>query len=292
MNNKKAAVYILLGQSNAVGHGIPMEEKDIINTPLKNVFGLHRDPNQSFDTDKLVWSNYTSYGMNLAEEQDNTYSVGNCLAQNWQNHIDSGNKENLPDLYIIQIAIGAQAVTPGYMWYPKMERKLIPGKLGTVNISLYSFACHIFSLLDKSFKEIGKEYEIIGLHWRGGSNDITEETSYLKENLFNIYCEIFDGFNKILNYPPTVLHLLFIKERCFDCDSTGKYYENMLHIDEVFEKLAEKYSNVSLFDVRKAPQYIEGVRCNGIYIEDAVHFTPEVNNWVSTEIMREYIERA
>ncbi len=28
MQHKKAAVFILLGQSNAVGHGIPMEEKD------------------------------------------------------------------------------------------------------------------------------------------------------------------------------------------------------------------------------------------------------------------------
>jgi hypothetical protein len=103
MQHKKAAVFIMLGQSNAVGHGIPMEEKDIIKTPLNNVFGLSREYNQSFDNKELRWSGYTSFGMNLAEEQDNTYSVANCLATLWQNHINEGNKNNLPDLYIIQI---------------------------------------------------------------------------------------------------------------------------------------------------------------------------------------------
>ena len=78
---KKAAVFIILGQSNAVGHALPMKEEDKIPSPLKNVFGLDRKDNQSFDNKALVWSGYTSFGMNLAEEQDNTYSVTNCLAR-------------------------------------------------------------------------------------------------------------------------------------------------------------------------------------------------------------------
>ena len=53
MGRKKAAVFILLGQSNAVGHGIPMREEDVINAPLKNVFGLNRENNQSFDNADL-----------------------------------------------------------------------------------------------------------------------------------------------------------------------------------------------------------------------------------------------
>ena len=51
---KKAAVFMLLGQSNAVGHGVPMEEKDIISVPLKNVYGLSRKKNQSFDNQECV----------------------------------------------------------------------------------------------------------------------------------------------------------------------------------------------------------------------------------------------
>ena len=151
MHSKKAAVFILLGQSNAVGHGVPMREEDKILTPMQNVFGLSRDDNQRLDLDQLAWSGYVSYGMNLAEEQDNTYSVANCLAASWQKHIDSGNALGLPDLYIVQIAIGAQGVTDGYMWHPDREKKLVPGKLGTVDISLFPFCEHIFGLLDDSF---------------------------------------------------------------------------------------------------------------------------------------------
>jgi len=39
----KSAVFILLGQSNAVGHKLPMAEIGKIYEPLKNVFGLKRD---------------------------------------------------------------------------------------------------------------------------------------------------------------------------------------------------------------------------------------------------------
>ena len=96
--SNKAAVFILLGQSNAVGHKVPMETKDKICEPLKNVFGLKREDNQSFTNNELYWSGYTSDGMNLGEEQDHTYSVANCLAGLWQDEINSGNKSNLPDL--------------------------------------------------------------------------------------------------------------------------------------------------------------------------------------------------
>ena len=151
MPNKKAAVFILLGQSNAVGHGIPMREEDRILTPLANVFGLDRAQNQRLDLESLTWSNYVSAGMNLAEEQDNTYSVANCLAAAWQKQIDAGNPQDLPDLYIVQIAIGAQGVTEGYMWHPDRAPCLTPGKLGKVDISLFPFTTHVFSLLKESF---------------------------------------------------------------------------------------------------------------------------------------------
>ena len=58
--SNKAAVFVLLGQSNAVGHKVPMDEKDQIREPLKNVFGLKREDNQSFTNEELCWSGYTS----------------------------------------------------------------------------------------------------------------------------------------------------------------------------------------------------------------------------------------
>lgn len=289
MKKKKAAVFILLGQSNAVGHGVPMEEKDIIKQPLKNVYGLSREANQSFDNDALVWSGYTSFGMNLAEEQDNTYSVANCLAALWQAQIDRG--ATLPDLYIIQIAIGAQGVSRDYMWYPQREKRLIPGKLGTVDISLFPFSRHIFGLLDKSFAEMNREYEIIGLHWRGGEEDALQPKEYLTQQLKNIYVEIFDEFNRVLRCPPVALHKIVCPDHMNDMDPTGKYLENMNYVNDVFESLTISYGNFSVFDPRTAPQYIPDIRGNGLFIEDAVHFSPEVNAWVAEHILREYMNR-
>ncbi len=289
MKSKKAALFILLGQSNAVGHGIPMEEKDMIKTPLKNVFGLIREHNQSFDNTELVWSGYTSSGMNLAEEQDDTYSLANCLAAGWQERIDSG--EALPDLYVLQIAIGAQGVSDGFMWHPDRAPKLIPGKLGTVDISLFPFCEHIFGLLEESFAKRETEYEIIGLHWRGGEEDVTMENEYLSAQLQAIYSRILDRFNSLLQFPPIVLHRLVCPDRMHDIDPSGKPLENMHLINQTFEALQTKYNNVSVFDPRNAPQFIPAVRGNGLFLKDAVHFTPEVNRWITDRIIQNFVEK-
>ena len=284
MKKSKAAVFILLGQSNAVGHGIPMKTEDIISAPLKNVFGLSRADNQSFHNEKLNWSGYTSFGMNLAEEQDNTYSVANCLASLWQGKIDGG--KSLPDLYIIQIAIGAQGVTKGYMWHPEREEKLIPGVLGKVDISLFPFTKHIFSLLDESLKDV--DYEIIGLHWRGGENDTSAKAETLSAELLGIYERIFDEFFEILKNPPTVLHKIVCHERMEELGE-GRI-PNMHYINEVFASLQAKYENVSVFDPTTLPRFIPNVRGNGIFIDDAVHFTPEANRSVAGLILDNYIK--
>jgi len=290
MDNKKNAVFIILGQSNAVGHKVPMKEQDKILSPMKNVFGLCREFNQSFDNKFLTWGGYTSFGMNLAEEQDNTYSVPNFLASIWQNHIDEGNKNNLPDLYIIQIAIGAQGVREGAMWYPDRKEKLIPGKLGVVDISLFPYTKRIFALLDDSFKRQNKEYEIMCLHWRGGEGEVNAEQDYLTKNLERIYKRIFDDFNGILNYPPTVLHKLVCSDHMNRRDPTGEKLRKMCYINDVFLKLEKHYDNVTVFDPSKAPQFNSVIYGNGLFIEDCIHFTPEVNNWVAKCIFEKYCD--
>ncbi|MBQ4037788.1 MAG: hypothetical protein IJC84_06655 [Clostridia bacterium] len=293
MTQKKAAVFVMLGQSNAVGHGVPMEEKDKLLTPMKNVFGLSREKNQSFDHTALFWEGYRSFGMNLAEEQDNTYSVPNLLATLWQKHINEGNALGLPDLYIVQIAIGAQGITEGYMWHPDREKRLIPGKLGTVDISLYPFTCHIFSLLRESFAARGMDFEVMGIHWRGGENDMYAETKreYLEEHLEGLYTRMITDFDALLDTPPFVFHLLACPDRTLDCDPTGYSLKNMLYINSVFELLSHKRENVSAFDVRNCPYFVPGVRGNGIFMEDVVHFTPEVNLWVAEQILKAYAEK-
>ena len=289
--DRKCAVFILLGQSNAVGHGVPMCEADMILHPLKNVFGLSREQNQSFDHTGLIWSGYQSAGMNLAEEQDHTYSLANCLANLWQKHIDDGNHDDLPDLYIIHIAIGAQGVTPGYMWHPDKEPILVPGKLGAVNIALFPFCRHIFSLLDDSFACMNKEYEIMGIHWRGGENDVTASDGILTHDLKDIYTTIFDAFRLLLHEAPVVFHKIVCSDRMNDLDPSGAYLDNMHFINHVFDELCDLYENASIFDARCAPQYIPDVRGNGLFIDDAVHYTAEVNQWIASKIIMDYSDK-
>lgn len=287
---QKAVVFILLGQSNAVGHGVPMAESDIISAPLQNVFGLSRTENQTLEPHTLVWSGYTSRGMNLGEEQDDTYSVANCLARLWQTHIDKGNRYQLPDLHIIQIAIGAQGVTEGFMWHPKREQKLIPGKLGTVDISLFPFTKQILSGVKSSLFVLGKTCETVMLHWRGGEEDMLVEEAARRKNLKGDYFELFEGFYQALGARvPTVLHKLVCKDRCFAIDPTGSAYAGLNDINEVFAQLCADYENMSLFDPALAPGYIADVPGNGIFLDDAVHYTPKVNAWVAERILDTYL---
>lgn len=286
---KKCALFILLGQSNAVGHGVPMKEEDIVTDPMKNVFGLSRKKHQSFDNTALFWQGYTTADMNLAEECDNSYSVANCLAKRWQVAIDQG--ADLPDLYVVHIAIGAQGVTGNYMWNPDRERKFIPGKLGTVDISLFSFTEHILSLVKDSFARKGLAYEVMGLHWRGGENDVTAEIEALHRELENIYIRIFDGFEKHIGPYPLVLHRIVCPDRAMDMDPTGEKLKRMHYINRVFETLAERYENASVFDATRAPQFVPDVRGNGIFIGDCVHYKPEVNDWVAKQLLLGYSEK-
>lgn len=289
-NNRKAAVFILFGQSNAAGHDTPMCEEDIIREPMKNVFGLSRTLNQSFDNERLFWSGYTSFGMNLGEELDNTYSLANQLARVWQDYVDKGNSADIPDLYIIQIAVGAQGVTENYMWYPKAARRLHPGVFGVVDISLYPFSCRILSLLKKSFDADGIDYDIIGLHWRGGENDTSVVREDLDAHLNEIYSEMLSGYNRILNFPKIYMHRIIAKDRMFDLDPSGKKYERMCKINAVFESLCEKFPNVEMFDASTSPLFLPDVCGNGVFISDHVHYTPELNMWAAECILNNFVK--
>lgn len=289
MKNNKAAVFILLGQSNAVGHAIPMDDKDKICTPLKNVYGLKRETNQTFENKELYWSGYTSDGMNLAEEQDHTYSVANCLARMWQDEIDAGNKRNLPDLYIVHIAIGAQGVTEGYMWNPNYEKKIIPGKLGTVDIALTPFTNHILSMLKDSFDKMGKTFEVFGMHWRGSESDAFATWEELKNNAKNTHYEMFDSFFKSIGREvPVILHYRVSFKWCEEKDPGGEHLKKVHYLNQVFDELSREHKNMSVFDVRKAPFYNPDVREDGIFSDDAIHYAPHTNRWVAEQIFNNF----
>lgn len=278
----KKALFVLMGQSNAVGHAVPMAEEDKILTPLKNVFGLHRKDNQKLNLEKLTWSGYTSDGMNLGEEQDHTYSLANCLAKYWQDAVDAG--ADLPDLYIVHIAIGAEGVTPKYMWHPDREPVLIPGKLGKVNISLYPFTMHILSLVKESLGDC----DYVGVHWRGGEQDISAILEDPSIDLKSIYRRMLDDLHKALGDPYIVLHKIVAKDRMAE-EPTGRKTQIMLEINAMFEDFTEDYDGVVFFDPRQYPGFDPDIMGEGLFKEDNIHFKPEVNRWVAKEIFGDYL---
>ena len=285
---KKIAIFMLFGQSNAVGHAMPMEECDIIAEPLKNVYGLNRDPNQSFDSTKLVFSGYTSFGMNLAETQDNTYSVANCLARAWQDEIDAG--ASLPDLYIIHIAIGSQGVYG--MWSPDRERVLIPGKLGECDVSMYPLAVHVLELFNKYMKENELEPDFVGIHWRGGEQETRVEIPNLEGRLERDYIRIFTGLREAIGYEaPVVLHRMPFDKVMLKEDPSGEHLNAMNYINDLFYKLASELPKTSVFDVRTAPFYDEYAWDCNIFRWDLIHYLGKTNDWVAKGILKDYANR-
>ena len=285
---KKVAVFMLFGQSNAVGHAMPMEEKDIIKEPLKNVFGLNRNPNQSFDLKELKFTGYTSFGMNLAEEQDNTYSVANCLARKWQDDIDKG--ESLPDLYIIHIAIGAQGVYG--MWNPDREKIMKPGKLGEVDISMYPLAIEVLSLFNKYLKENDLDPDFIGIHWRGGEQETWQHVCNLEGRLKGVYIKLLTGLREALGYEaPIVLHRMPFEKIMKNSDPSGKCLDTMNYINNLFYELASELPQVSVYDVRRAPFYDPYAWDSNMLRWDLIHYLGKTNDWVAGDIFESYKEK-
>ncbi len=288
-NRKNVAVMVLLGQSNASGHASPMREEDKILLPLKNVFGLSKEHNQSYDITELKWEGYVSGGMNLGEDLDHTYSLANCLARAWQNEIDGGNEKDLPDLYIVQIAIGSEGVSEPYMWYPEREKKLIPGPLRVANISLYPLAEHILSLLCDSLAKLDKYPERVMIHWRGGEEDVTLPKEQIEKTLPGIYKRIFAGLRKSLKVPSDItLHKFRHKERCDVYDPSGEFYRSMLYVNSLFDSLSSELPSVSCFDIGNAPFYDESAFGYGIYADDLVHYTEVANLFAAEAIIKTY----
>lgn len=286
---KSAAVFVLLGQSNASGHATPMRDEDKIKKPLKNVFGLSKAKNQSFEIKELSWEGYVSAGMNLGENLDDTYSLANCLAQAWQDEIDRG--VELPDLHIVQIAVGSQGVGSPYMWYPDKEKVLVPGTHRTSDIALYPFTKHILSLVSDSLDRLGKYPERVMLHWRGGEEDASHKKEEIEVTIPALYKRIFSGLRKSLGLPCEItLHKFRYKERCYALDSSGEIYRSMLYINDLFDSLAEELDTTTCFDIGNAPFFEEETPHHGVYSEeDLIHYNERANRYVAEKIITEYL---
>ena len=293
---RRATVFILLGQSNAVGHSLPMASEDKIKEPLTHVFGLSRGENQRLDLDKLTFSGYLSSGMNLAETQDDTYSLANCLAALWETAAEK--EPSLPELYIVQIAVGAQGVGREYMWNPEYPVRLTPGPLGTVRISLFPYTERILSGIKPYFDGQGIEYDILGLHWRGGENDTGNGMpEKIIPEIKPVYIQLFDMFARSLGeMPPTVLYeIAYGGKNDLRTDGVNVEYmkKTAAAVNEMFRGFAEEIPGITTFDPFSLSLYDKDEPLTwGIFKEDdGVHYTAEANREIASRIMEQAVEK-
>ena len=278
--NCDAAVLIVLGQSNAHGHGLAMSEEDKITVPMKNVFGLNRALNQRLDLKEVTWRGYTTEGMNLGETQDHTCCLAEELAKMWQQEIDGGNQLGLPDLYIIQISIGAQGISlakgeKNNMWYPYREEKMIPGPLGTVDISLYPWTLKVLTLAMAQLRAAKKHPAVIGVHWSAG-NDCTLAVEQLGD-LEKHYQTIFAGFRQAIgqDYTLYIQELLHV-DRARDLGLTT---DSMLFENALQQARVKADPSVKMISAADSPYWQADVVGNGIFVADHVHYTEDVQRW-------------
>lgn len=283
-----AAVLIVCGQSNAHGHGQQLAPHDRLTTPLRNVFGLPRQFNQSLSRDRVVWRGYTSDGMNLGEEQDHTVCLATETARLWQAEVDAGNPRGLPDLYILQISIGAQGVTERFMWYPDRPPRLKPGKLGTVDISLYPYTCHLLRLAFADLRAQGKQPVPLALHWIGGEEEagvpLTELTG-----LRSIYERLFQGFRAAIGQECPIL--LYRDLSGNGVQRQGYALDSYFYVRGVFEELAAAGPDIRIRSAADSPYWRDDAQDNGIFAEDCVHYTADVQRWFARQAMADAYAR-
>ena len=280
----KAAVVFLSGQSNATAHQQFLVEEDKVLVPMKNVFGLDRNPNQSFDISDVVWSGWTSSGKNLGETQDHTASLAYFVAKKWQAAIDEG--KNLPDLYIVQLSVGSQGIING-MWNRDKERVIKPGILGEADISLLPLALYIQSLALKNLRESGKNPEVIGWHWLGCEQEVWYE-AYLREDFKERYDYHFDVMRKSMGGDvPTYLYKVVVRgglER-FELPLEAENY-----INAEIERQANRFG-AKLIDPRNSPYWDSNDNlCYGILASDRAHYVPKLQEGFADEFMGDVLK--
>ena len=276
---KKAGVFIA-GQSNAHAHGQKLPESEWITEPLVNVFSLDREPNQSYDLEKVVWSGFTTAGKNLGESQDHTASLGYYLAKLWQSAIDGG--AALPDLYIVQISIGSQGIING-MWNRDTEKVLIPGPLGTVRIALFPLAQHIYKLV---MEDLG-DPEMLGFHWLGSEQEIWHE-AYKAPDIEERYDHFFDTLLAAIGKRcPVYFYETYFK---LACRRFGIPDEAGDGVNAAIYRQQERLG-ATLVRAKESPYWDEDAQGYGIFAPDNGHYLAKVQQWFAQRFYKEVLER-
>jgi len=284
MKNNVAVVFIN-GQSNAHAHQQFLKEEERITVPMKNVFSLDRNPNQSFDITDVVWSGFTTEGKNLGETQDHTASLAYHLAMRWQRAIDAGVK--LPDLYIVQISIGSQGIFNG-MWNRDKEEVLKPGPLGTVDIALFPLALKINRLVLSNLEKAGKNPMVMGWHWIGSEQEI-HDRAYEREDIQERYDYFFDSMMESMGRNvPLYLYKIYIQKMCV---RFGVPEEATDGVNKVLLSQKDRFPKVTIRKAEECPFWNPEDEHSGIFAEDNGHYLAGVQEWFAEMFFTEVMER-
>ena len=277
----KAAVLFISGQSNAHAHGQRLRESERITQPLRNVFSLDREPNQSFGIADVVWSGFTTAGKNLGEIQDHTASLAYYFALLWQNAVNGG--ESLPDLYIVQMSVGSQGIVNG-MWNPDRERVMIPGPLGTVNISLFPWAMQVNRLALTNLEKQGLEPEVIGWHWLGCEQDLWDG-AYLRADLRQRYDDFFDAMLASMGGTcPAFLYKLYLENFCREHGIPGEGNDT---INRELLRQCGRHPRMTLVRAEDSPYWDPSLPHLGIFAPDDGHYLAGVQKWYAGRFFNE-----
>lgn len=276
-----APLLVVMGQSNAHGHGTKLPQEEQITTPLSGVFGLARTENQAYGLTDVTWSGFCTGGMNLGETQDHTYCLAESFARKWQAAQDSG--EELPPLYVVQISIGAQGIARVEkngcnMWYPEREKCMRIGSLEGVDISLYPLATEILSLTVKNLLSAGKQPRVIGVHWNQWETEVDTGGDSIRDAESN-YRRFFEGFREAMgmDFP---LWLYYPRSLVYQNP------EGLAFMQELFTRFAKADERIRMMDPGQAPFFDASRPDQGIFMEDLVHYLPRTHRWFAEEQFR------
>lgn len=286
LENIDAAVVYIMGQSNAHGHAQEMCREDMVLSPMKHVFSLDRQDNQFYGLDAISWSGYTTQGKNLGETQDNTYNLAYFLATRWEKLAE---ERNLPDLYIVQISVGAQAVVNGSrfpgcgMWNPDHERIIQPGGWEEADIGLYHLAKDILPLVHQDLCRRYKKPAALGLHWIGNESD-AETTAVYPVDFTARYDHFFDSILSAICFDCPVYFYQILCTRRDGFVPEGIDFVNAQHL-----RLVQKLPHASLYDLRESPLWDDEDPCFGLFAPDMCHYRARTQKHLAQRFLKEIL---
>jgi len=275
-NENDAPILIVLGQSNSYGHNTLLPPNERIHAPgLKNVFTLSQSEVYSIDFSSISWRNLTSSGDanigtpagSVLGNQNNPVNSANRFAVLWQNHINSGNDLNLPDLYTVLMGWGSQGMFQGATTYNRWS----PDRQEADVESLYPRALRTLCMAIDSLQAIGKKPRIISIQWNQWESEALT-TAAAKASALN-FNRIVAGINNALGCSEIPWHFFYPVSQVYDTNNTKiviQALESVVTTDPIWR---------AFIDPRHAPHFT-GVAPNfGIFGADNVHYNSQTHQW-------------